>query len=373
MGEDGTDRCPIEEDEEFLRALVANTSEGLLTIDAQSEIVFANPAIESILGYRPDELIGSDKMTIIPERLQSAHRRGLAQYLQTGERNIDWTGVELPALHRDGHEVPVSVSLREHEYDGERLFTGIFTDITEQKRRERRLRDQADELEAFAGVLSHDLRNPLAVARGNVELAREADDRAELRKADEALARMERIVDDTLAHARRDGDVEPAEFLSLRGVARAAWEVVVTGDADLVLPSATWELRARSGRVHQLVENLVRNSVEHGSTGDRTVDAERDVTEGRADADGSGDPGGTDVTVRVGVLDDATGFYVEDDGPGFPDEVRARTASDPAPDGGYGLRIVETVADEHGWSPRFTEAPSGGARVEFRGVTLRRR
>ncbi|MGM0591783.1 MAG: PAS domain S-box protein [Halobacteriota archaeon] len=258
----GTDRGTpegnsIEEDGAFLRALVANTSEGLLTIDENSRIIFANPAIESILGYRPEELIGSVKMKIIPERLRDAHETGLDQHLRTGEKHVDWTGVDLPALHKDGHEVPVSVSLREHEYDGERLFTGIFTDITERKQREKRLREQTDELKQYASVLSHDLRNPLAVAKGYVAIERETNDSEELQKVDRALDRIDEIIEDTLSHALHGKPEDATEKLSLCDLIRTAWDVVVTHDADLVLPEETWMIRAQKGRVHQLVENPI--------------------------------------------------------------------------------------------------------------------
>lgn len=140
------DQVPLYENPVFLQQLVENISEGLLTIDAESEILYANPAIEEILGYSQDDLIGSPLMRVIPDRLEPVHREGLARYLETGERNFDWSGVELPALHREGHEVLVSVSLREHKYDGQRIFTGIFTDITDRRQHEERLQQQAEEL-----------------------------------------------------------------------------------------------------------------------------------------------------------------------------------------------------------------------------------
>jgi len=108
----------------------------MLTIDEDSEIVYANAAIEDILGYTPAELIGSPKMKIIPERLQPVHASALRAYVETGDRNIDWDGMELPALHKDGHEVLTLISLREHEHGGERYFTGIIRDVTERRRRE---------------------------------------------------------------------------------------------------------------------------------------------------------------------------------------------------------------------------------------------
>ncbi|MWV38605.1 PAS domain S-box protein [Natrialba sp. INN-245] len=146
---------PFDENE-FFRQLVANTSEGLLTIDAESTIVFANPAIEEILGYSPDELIGHSKMTLIPPRLRDAHQAGLEKYLRTDEKHIDWAGIELPALHKDGHEVPVLISLREHRFDGERLFTGLFRDLTEQKYREHRFEAVFNNTHQFTGLLELD-------------------------------------------------------------------------------------------------------------------------------------------------------------------------------------------------------------------------
>ncbi|GAA0647108.1 PAS domain S-box protein [Salarchaeum japonicum] len=333
----------LEGDPEFLRALLAHTSEGMLTIDADSTVLAVNPAIERILGYEPEELLGSSKLTIIPERLQDAHLEGISQYVETGEKHIDWTGVELPAQHKDGHEVPVSVSLQEHEYDGRQLFTGIFTDISERKRREKELRERNEDLEEFASVLSHDLRNPLSVAQAQISLAREFGEEEYFENVEDALARIDGLVDDLLAQARegRDADVEPC---SLQRVVEDAWGSVVTEDASVVLPSRAWRVEADEGRLRQALENLVRNAVEHA---------------------------GADGTVTVGVLDDESGFFVADDGPGFPTDVLRRGAPGPE-EGHYGLHVVERVADAHGWTVRFTNGADGGARVEFRDVSLSR-
>lgn len=138
--------------EEFYRTLVENAAEGMLTIDAESRIVYANPAVEEILGYAPEELIGSSKMKIIPERLQPVHAQALRAYVETGERHIDWGGMELPALHKDGHEVPTLISLREHEYEDEQFFTGIIRDVSERREREAELQAQKERLDQFADI-----------------------------------------------------------------------------------------------------------------------------------------------------------------------------------------------------------------------------
>jgi signal transduction histidine kinase len=99
-------------------------------------------------------------------------------------------------------------------------------------------------------------------------------------------------------------------------------------------------IRADVSRLKQVFENLIRNATEHG---------------------------GPDVTVTVGELDD--GFYLEDDGPGIPDEERSRileTGYSTAEAGtGFGLSIVDQIVDAHGWQLRITESEAGGARFEI--------
>ncbi|MUV86487.1 PAS domain S-box protein [Natronomonas sp. CBA1123] len=328
--------------EAFYRTLVENASEGMLTIDADSRIVYANPAIERILGYSPAELVGSSKMKIIPERLRPAHAAALQSYIETGEKNIDWNGIELPALHKDGHEVPTLISLREHEHDGERYFTGIVRDISERRNREKSLEEQNERLDEFADILSHDIRSPLSVARGYTELAHEKSDAPELEQALAALDRIDDLIDDILTYSREGGFVDEAEPFRLDDAVRAEWSLTAAEDADLRVEDIG-RIEANESRVRELLGNLFRNAVTHG---------------------------GPDVTVRVGSLPD--GFYVEDDGPGIPAADRETVFeygyTTREGGSGYGLSIVKQIANEHGWNVRVVEGSDGGARFEFTGV-----
>lgn len=218
----------------------------------------------------------------------------------------------------------------------------MLRDVTERKRRERKLRERNERLDAFARIVSHDLRNPLGVAQGYLELLEETGDAEYAEKIREGLERMEGIIEDVLAIARDGEWAANAESVELESAAREAWDHVSTGTTTLSIP-ASMTLEADRSRLLRLLENCFRNSIEHGET-----------TE----------------TVRVGPLpSDRRGFFVEDDGTGLPDEIRDEIF-DPsvstATEGlGIGLWIVREVATGHGWSVTATESDDGGARFEF--------
>ncbi|MFB6069568.1 MAG: sensor histidine kinase [Halanaeroarchaeum sp.] len=215
-------------------------------------------------------------------------------------------------------------------------------------RRERQLRRENDRLDRFAGIVSHDLRNPLNVAQGRLELARETGDEAHLEAVADAHDRMNEIVDETLELAREGAAVDDEErtTCSLETVAETSWETVATADAALHVETDC-TLWADEGRLQHVFENLFRNAVIHG---------------------------GEAVTVRVGSLADGDGFFVADDGPGLdPDRnvFEAGVSTDPTGTG-LGLSIVEEIVTAHGWSIDATTADGGGARFEIRGVDVGR-
>jgi len=234
------------------------------------------------------------------------------------------------------------------------------------RQRTEELERQNERLEEFASIVSHDLRNPMNVARGRLELARAAcevsDDAADQFEAVEnAHDRMAELIDDVLALARQGAtDVDP-EPVSIRTVAEETWTTVETRDATLSVED-DGTVHADPTRLQQLIENLFRNSVEHGSTSSRAEpddSVEDDSTSSASPTDG--------LRVRVGLIDD--GFYVADNGPGISADDRGAVFesgySTTADGTGFGLAIVEGIADAHGWSVAVAESESGGARFEF--------
>lgn len=231
---------------------------------------------------------------------------------------------------------------------GEILAGGVATALeqlerTEQLRaRERELTNQNDRLEEFASIVSHDLRNPLSVATGRLELAAAECDSEHLAHVEQAHERMQTLIEDLLALAHEGEAVADSEAVALDPLVEGCWETVETGEAKLVA-SIKQTVQADRSRLKQLFENLIRNAVEHG---------------------------GEDVTVTVGEL--ADGFYIEDDGSGIPADERETifdAGYSTSEDGtGFGLGIIKQIVDAHGWEIHVTDSDDGGARFEIIGV-----
>jgi PAS domain S-box-containing protein len=277
-------------------------------------------------------------------------------------------------LSGEEHRELVDMFVPEDSADDYSRVYVIGTDITEQKQRERELKRQNERLDEFASVVSHDLRSPLSVAAGRLELAATECDSDHIDAVADAHDRMEALIDDLLELARQGHPVGETEPVDLETTLGRCWETVETGEASLRV-DIDRPIQADPSRLRQLLENLYRNSVEHGSTGSRTKSddaVEHGATGNRAKPGDSVEHAGPGVTVTVGTLEG--GFYVEDDGPGIPEDERENVFEagySTAGDGtGFGLSIVKEVAEAHGWTVAATEGSDGGARFEFTGVSF---
>ena len=239
--------------------------------------------------------------------------------------------------------------------------------------RRRRAERQRERLKEFASVVSHDLRNPLSVAVGNVELAKETEGAAvdeRLDRAHDALDWMDDLISDLLALAREGQSVEETASVDLRPVVEAAWRTAGGDAAELVVDERLPTVECDRRRLRQVLENLFRNAIEHGDA-DESPSDDRPGEPGTVE-DGSSGESTTDEPLRVFVGPLSDGFYVADDGTGIEPGER-ESVFEPghttADDGtGFGLAIVERVAEAHGWSVSVTESRAGGARFEFDGV-----
>ncbi|MFW6265606.1 MAG: two-component system sensor histidine kinase NtrB, partial [Halanaeroarchaeum sp.] len=324
--------------QEFKRA-VQQVGLAVFITDEDGTIEYVNPAFEAITGYAESDAVGRTPRLLKSGEKDREYYRELWETILAGE---SWQE-EIVNERADGttYHALQTISPIVDDDGTPRKFVAVQRDISDIKQFEAELERQNERLERFASVVSHDLRNPLTVAQGRLELARDERESDHLQAVERSLDRMEALIEDLLAIAHGDGESATFEAVDLASIARDSWRTVDTGAATLRIATDR-TIRADSSRVRQAFENLFRNALEHGGEG---------------------------VEVTVGAL--AGGFYVEDDGEGIPADEREAVLNDgytTAGGTGLGLSIVEHCADAHDWELVVAESAAGGARFEFGGV-----
>jgi len=346
------DRRPDRDEASMLRSLLEHIPMSVYFKDTRGRHVLVSedvvePFIESPEGkilHTPEDALGKTDFDLYPAGGAAEAVAEDDRVMDTGEPLVDKVERVQPP-----HGRPLFFKTTKAPwYDDEgrvQGVVGITTDITEEKRRERELDRQNERLDQFAGIVSHDLRNPLNVARGRLQVYRSGGDEGDLDDVSKMHERMEQLIQDVLTFAREGSRVEELEWFDGARVATEAWRAVDTAEAALELD---WDYRVGGDpdRLRRVFENLFRNAVEHG---------------------------GADVTVTVGTLEETGGFYVADDGPGIPEDSRDSVfdhgVSTEEDGTGYGLAIVREIAEAHGWTVELVESDDGtGARFEFTGV-----
>ena len=317
------------------QTLVENFPDGAVyLIDESFEYIRARGEELERVGLSPTDIEGHTPHEVFSDELADEVCK---QYEQAFNGNT--TAVELE--YRDERyrvrATPVGVDEDEIGY-----VMAVAQNITEHVENKRRLKQQNEQLDEFASVVSHDLCSPLSVAEGNLELLRAECDSDRIETIDSALTRMDNLIEDLLRLARTGEQVSDTEPVNLADLLQNCWQNVETTDATIQLNSSG-TVQADRGRLAQVFENLMRNAIEHTEQ---------------------------TVTVTIGEFED--GFYIEDDGDGIPEDERddvfapGYTTTD---DGtGFGLSIVSDIVEAHGWEIRLTDSADGGARFEITGV-----
>jgi len=302
----------------------------VIVVDAADHVVDINESARELLGV-DDDIVGEriqDTLASVPNAVSAYESVTDGQDSETRDLSVGDREVRIessPLVDRRGEVVGYAL---------------IVVDLTEERAREAELQRRNEQLDRFVGVVSHDLRNPLQVASGRLDLARRDGDEEHFDAIERSHDRMERLIEDLLAIARQDEALD-RERVAVGAVAESAWSHVETGEATLELAIEGVTVDADPDRLSQLFENLFRNSIEHG---------------------------GADVTVTVEELPERQGFTVADDGPGFDGADAAKVFEDgytTSRDGtGFSLSIVAEIATQHGWSVSGGDAAGGGARIE---------
>ena len=140
-------RQKLLESELRYRLLWESSPDAVLLMDPESKIHFANPAVETVFGYKQEEIMDQPLRLLLPEDLRSNEAKGIEEYLRTGEKLTLSRVVETVGRRKDMREIVVEVSFSHMELHGERRHVAFVRDITARKKTERALRENQEQLQ----------------------------------------------------------------------------------------------------------------------------------------------------------------------------------------------------------------------------------
>lgn len=332
----------VESQRELTRyeAIVQALVDPVYVLDNKGEFVYVNDSFVNTFGYPAEQVVGQSVKIIKDKHELKKGKDNLRRVLS--DYGPDSAYFETEIQHADGQITTCLDHMTKIMIDDE--FTGsvgILRDISEQKDRKQKLKQQNDRVKQIASTLAHDIRNPLSVAMSELELARDEYSSSRLTKVNDSINEVERIIEDLLEL------VQTAETTMLsinpEPVAYNSWEQVETGESTLSV-DAPKTVTADRAQLQRLFTNFFSNIIKH-----------------------SDEP----VSVSVGTLSD--GLYIKHTGPRVPaadqDTVpKTRYATD-SDGSGYGLRIVRNIVANLGWDMQITEPSSGGLCVKITDVS----
>jgi PAS domain S-box-containing protein len=344
-------REALESSEERARLIVETATDAFIAIDRASRVLEWNEVAEKVFGWSRDEIIGASMPeTLMPERYREAHFKGIARYFDTGEAPVLFQTVEVAALHRDGHEIPIELTIWPIKTGSAQQFNAFVRDVSERKRLEAFR-------EHFIANAAHELRTPVATMGGIIELLTEHDleSEEESRSLLDSLKRQGKrinsLINDLLDLTRLERgalqvDLQPV--LLSRIVANAIEGAPAPEDKNVTVKVGRKHMVvADPRRLEQIVTNLLSNAYRYG---------------------------GETIEIRSSIEDSRVELIVEDNGTGVPDELLpelfepfSRGANATGAGGsGLGLAIVKMLAEVCDGKIHYEPGDPYGARFVLR-------
>jgi len=347
-------RVEIEEalrkSEERVRSIVESAVDGIIVIDERGLIQAFNPSAERLFGYSLNEVLGRNVNMLMPSPDRERHDGYIHQYLTTGEQKIIGIGREVTGRRKDGTTFPVHLSVGEMVNEGRRSFTGILHDLSDRVALENRLAEQKSlaKLGEMAAVVAHEVKNPIAGIRGALQvitsrMPAEQRDRGVLIDIIARLDALNRIVQDMLMFARpRALRQEPVSLAALLGDTVALIERDPTMSHVQIALSGAADISGDREMLQVVFQNILMNA------------AQAMENKGR-------------IEVSIGTVNGRCSVAIADQGPGMPEDVRARAFdaffTTKHRGTGLGLPIARRVIEAHGGTIQIDAPPSGGTMV----------
>jgi PAS domain S-box-containing protein len=366
----------LRESEDHTRRVITAATDAFITIDTGGIISDWNPKAEELFGWAGTEAVGQPlHAIIIPPRYREQHLRGLKHLLATGEGPVLGNRLELSALHRNGHEFPVELSITQVQRDGKYCFNAFLHDITDRKRAQKEignlnaelhvrvseLEERNKALEAFSYSVSHDVRAPLRNIAGFSEMLHEEHARQltpagldYVNRIQKNAVRLQRLVDDLLRFARLGEHGLDLQMTDLNEIVR---DVIAGFERELAGRQVTFDvsllpaIECDRGLVTQVFWNLLANAVKFSGSRIHAV-----ISVGESSQDGE--------TVLF-VRDNGVGFDMKQAGKLFGAFQRFHR-QDEFEGTGVGLATVQRIILKHHGRIWAHSEPDRGATFYFR-------
>ena len=349
-----------------MHAVLENMQDVVFIINTGGIIQYCNNSTESTLGYSPHELINQNINILISKERHKKHNSYLRNHMNSDEDNFMGNDREVKALHKNGNEIPVNITISRIEIGNEILFSGILHDNTQSKAYENALEIQNrelsaanEELEQFAYVASHDLKTPLRAIDNLVEWV--IDDMQDmtlppevehnLKRLQERSSFMDKMISELLSFSRAGRYTYPAETVNVKKlVSQIVYDLAPPEGIRVIIDNGLPELKTPKPPLEMVLRNLISNAIKH-----------HDRDEGN-------------IHVTAVCDDEKCLFCVTDDGPGIEKQYhkkvfqifqtllpKSKTGST-----GMGLALVKRVVEGYGHTIHLlSETGKRGCQIEF--------
>ncbi|RYG52094.1 MAG: PAS domain S-box protein [Chitinophagaceae bacterium] len=352
------------EREASLQQILMNGPDAVIVIDQDNYIIFWNSRAEEMFGWRANEVLGLPlSSTIIPPRYREAHDAGIKRYLATGEARVLNKTIELSALDKQGKEFFISLTVAKTPRMGEVAFTAFVRDITEQKKNQAELEKKTKELEVsnkqleqFAHVASHDLKEPVRKMRVFLDkLQRDFQSQmpaasiAYLEKAQAAAQRLNSMVEGVLNYSSVRSHHEPFSVIDLGTMMRNIeldLEIVIQQTGAKINYGELPEFEGIPFLIYQLFYNLINNSLKFARTGAAPAITITGTALNRAEALKFFPAGDSQHFIKLEIEDNGIGFSREDAEKIFLTFTRLNS-KDQYEGTGLGLALCKSIVDRH--------------------------
>ncbi|WP_321397555.1 PAS domain-containing sensor histidine kinase [Emcibacter sp.] len=170
--------CPlIEGQQDFFRLIVEEVTDVVVLSDQAANILYVNPVIEQLLGYKPEEVLGQNVKILMQGADQKQHDEYVTSYIDSGFPRIIGIGRDVVCRHKSGEPMPFELRITETVLQGRRYFIGTLRDIHRRKKAEEKAaRATLEAVTAnkaksdFLANMSHELRTPLNAIIGYSEM-----------------------------------------------------------------------------------------------------------------------------------------------------------------------------------------------------------